>query len=280
MINNEDIEKMREDLRNERNASREQPSETGTNLKRYGENSDRTIGSSVQVTRRESTTFRPVSGETRGSDQGESGAKRSAEKESIGIRQGRRRLGSPKSGNANNPEATRERSSAIGSIERIDEPFYRPDPDEKKPEAKKAENIVNKLVSKLPESSEDIPFFGSGKGKTFSKQETKDQYEAVKNAIEDYGEYIDLYMQKVEPGLPPIWSNFSDKELDFVTRALLRQAQVNPRAAVFTRTLLDGQDYIGAFVALIPRFVETLKFANRRMPRRLKKGQAREDTSR
>lgn len=280
MINNEDIEKVRQDLRDERNTSREQPSETSANIVRYRETSNGTLGSSVQATRRESTTFRPVSGETGSSDPGKSSAQRSVETEPVRERSGRRRLGSPKPSNANNPEATRERSSAIGSIERIDEPFYRPDPDEKKPEAKKAENIVNKLVSKLPESSEDIPFFGSGKGKTFSKQETKDQYEAVKNAIEDYGEYIDLYMQKVEPGLPPIWSNFSDKELDFVTRALLRQAQVNPRAAVFTRTLLDGQDYIGAFVALIPRFVETLKFANRRMPRRLKKGQAREDTSR
>ena len=276
MVDNEEIERYRQGLRDERNANR---SETNTNLVRHGAIADGASRSSIPSIGRTSEEVRPASRKAGGGDQRNVSAQRSVETESIGKRPGRRRLGSPKPGSTDTPEATREPGpTTFGSIERVDEPFYRPGPEEKKPE-KKADGLVKKLVDRLPDTGEGVPFFGTPRGKTFSKKEAEDQFEAVKNAISDYGDYIDMYMQRVEPGLPPIWGNFSDKELDFVAKALLKKAQTDQRAAVFTRTLLDGQDYIGALVALVPRFVETLKFANRRIARRIQKGPMHANTN-
>jgi hypothetical protein len=270
MINNEEIERKRQELRDERNASREQQSGTAnTNIVRYSAIADGAARPGLPSLGRTSETVRPTSGQAGTSDPGNVGTQRSSEEKPVGERPGRRRLGSPRPSLASPTETTRESNPAtFGSIERVDAPFFRPEPEEKKT-TKKTENIVTKLVSKLPDSSDDIPFIG-GKGKTklFTKKDTEDQYEPLKQAIADYGDYLDIYMQRLEPDHPPTWGNFTEKELDIVTRALLKRAQTDAKAASFTRLMIDGQDYIGAFVILVPRVSITLQFVGRRLPRR------------
>ena len=268
MIEDSEIEQKRQELRNERNATRDQSSETSGNTFTNGTGANSPSRPAIQALRRIDTEIQPTSREATGSNQGKSDTQRGSETESLRERPGRRRLGSSRPSTSEFTEATRDRVTTLGSIERIDGEFFRPEISDKK-EEKKAEKIVKKLVEKLPDSADNIPFF-NGKAKTFTKKEVEEFYEPLKQAISDYGDYIDIYMQKLEPGIPSIWGNFTDKELDIVTRALLRYSQVNPSAAKFSRIMLDGQDYIGALVILVPRFVETLKFTSRRIPRKVK----------
>lgn len=214
-----------------------------------------------------------------GDHAGERDSERSTETESKRIRPRRRRLGSVDPSTADTQQETRatNRATDFGGIERIDGEFFRPE--EKKEEPKKpVEGLVTKLINKLPDSSEDIPFLGGkGKGKLFTKTEAKEFYEPLKQAISDYGDYLDIYMDKIEQGHPATWGNLTDKELDIATRALLKMAQTNPRAASFTRLMIDGQDYIGLLVILLPRVSVTLQFVGRRIPR--KSRQRRENHS-
>ena len=268
MIENDEIEQKRQELRDERNATREQSGQASGSALTNGTSTNGTARSAIQALRRIDATVQSASRETTGSDTGELDTKRSSEKELVRERPGRRRLGSPRVSSPDTPETTRDRITTFGSIERVDGEFFRADIVNKK-EERKADKIVKKLVDKLPDSSDNIPFF-NGKAKTFTKKEVEEFYEPLKQAISDYGDYIDIYMQKLEPGIPSIWGNFTEKELDIVTRALLRYSQVNPSAAKFSRIMLDGQDYIGALVILVPRVVETMKFTSRRIPRKVK----------
>jgi hypothetical protein len=269
------IEQKRNEVRNERNVARpDSTDQNGTGLVRYRESSNGTVRPGVQLApssdRQSETNYRG----TEGGDARERDPQRVSEEKPVRERPGRRRLGSIDTRKPDTEQESGGSSRAIdhGGIERIDGEFFRPDLAEKKDEKKKTENIVSKLINKLPDTSEDLPFIGSrGKTKVFSKTEAKEQYEPLKQAISDYGDYLDIYMQRIEPDHPDTWGNFSEKELDIVTRALLKRAQSDPKAASFTRLMIDGQDYIGAFVILVPRVSITLQFVGRRIPKRGRK---------
>lgn len=261
----------RQELRDARNTTG--PDATGQNgagLIRYRESSNGETRPGVQLAPSSDRQPETNYGGTTGGDEGKRDFKRESQEESKRERPGRRRLGSVDSRKSDTQQETRRPgpTAGIGGIEPIDGmAFFRPE--EKQLETKKKPNeLINKLVSKLPDSSEDLPFLGSSKTKVFSKKEAEEQYEPLKRAISDYGYYLDLYMQKFEPDHPPTWGNFTDKELEVVARSWLKIAQRNQKAAAMARLAIDGQDYIGAMVVLIPRVSITLQFVGRRLPRR------------
>jgi hypothetical protein len=269
------IERKRQELRNERNVARpDSTDQNGTGLVRYRESSNGAVRPGVQSLAIGNRQPEAGNRGTEGSDARERDTQRVSEAEPKRVGPGRRRLGSvnPSSTDTQQESGGPDRAANHGGIERIDGEFFRPDLADKKDEKKKTENIVSKLINKLPDASEDLPFIGSrGKTKVFSKTEAKEQYEPLKQAISDYGDYLDIYMQRIEPDHADVWGNFSEKELDIVTRALLKRAQSDPKAASFTRLMIDGQDYIGAFVILVPRVSITLQFVGRRIPKRGRK---------
>lgn len=269
------IEQKRQELRDARNTTRPDSVDSNdSSLVRYRESTIGTSGPGVQFASGSYRQSEAGNRGTEGSDEGKRDTQRVSEEKPIGIRPGRRRLGSVNPSSTDIEQETRRSGGTLdhGGIERIDGEFFRPDLADKKDEKKKTENIVSKLINKLPDTSEDLPFIGSrGKTKVFSKTEAKEQYEPLKQAISDYGDYLDIYMQRIEPDHADVWGNFSEKELDIVTRALLKRAQSDPKAASFTRLMIDGQDYIGAFVILVPRVSITLQFVGRRIPKRGRK---------
>ena len=271
MIDNieQEAQKIREDLRNERRANSEQSHTTGESPVRHGGSTNEPHGPSVQVDGRPNHEIRSTSGKTDSSDKRDASVKRSSQEEPVGFRQGARRRGSSDTGIADNSEATsRNSSTIIGSLEKAPEniPFRQEEEKKKETPAK----IVSKLVKSLPSNLDELPFLPSPKTKTLSKKEVEELHEPLKQAISDYGDYIDIYWQRIEPDAPSIWGNFTEKELEIVTRALLRKAQTHAGAAHFSRLMIDGQDYIAAFVILVPRIVETMKFVGRQVSKKKK----------
>jgi hypothetical protein len=266
------IEQKRQELRNERNVARpDATDQNGSSLVRYRESSNGEVRPGVQSLAIGNRQSEAGNGGTTGGDEGKRDFERVSEAESKRVGPGRRRLGSVDPSKSDTQQETRrpDRTLDHGGIERIDGEFFRPDLAEKKEkEEKKANKLVSNLVKRLPDSSEDLPFLGSSKSKVFSKKEAEEQYEPLKRAISDYGYYLDLYMQKFEPDHPDTWGNFTDKELEVVARSWLKIAQKNQKAAAAARLAIDGQDYIGALVVLIPRVSITLQFVGRRLPRR------------
>jgi hypothetical protein len=273
------IEQKRQELRDARNTTRPDStnqngrtvSQTKSNLVRDRTSANGETGSSVQFASGSYRQSEAGNRGTEGSDEGKRDPQRELEAEPKRVGPGRRRLGSvnPSSTDTQQEGGGSDRAANHGGIERIDGEFFRPDLAEKKEkEEKKANKLVSNLVKRLPDSSEDLPFLGSSKSKVFSKKEAEEQYEPLKRAISDYGYYLDLYMQKFEPDHPDTWGNFTDKELEVVARSWLKIAQKNQKAAAAARLAIDGQDYIGALVVLIPRVSITLQFVGRRLPRR------------
>jgi hypothetical protein len=266
------IEQKRQELRDARNTTRpDSIDQNDTGLVRYRESSNGETRPGVQPSAISNRQSEAGNRGTEGSDEGKRDFKREPQAESVGIRPGRRRLGSidPRKSDTEQETGRPDRTAFPGGIERIDGEFFRPDLAEKKEkEEKKANKLISNLVKKLPDSSEDLPFLGSSKSKIFTKKEAEEQYEPLKRAISDYGYYLDLYIQKFEPDHPDVWGNFTDKELEVVARSWLKIAQKNQKAAAAARLAIDGQDYIGALVVLVPRVSITLQFVGRRLPRR------------
>lgn len=117
------------------------------------------------------------------------------------------------------------------------------------------------------------PFF---KGKTFSQKEAKDTLEPLTEALLDDSMYMDQFLwAKIQDETKrPIWSNIDQQEAEVLAKVMLKGAQANPIVATGVRGLLEGKDYLDAFMIVGPRFqltVQALKYS-----RELKRKEKRE----
>lgn len=99
-----------------------------------------------------------------------------------------------------------------------------------------------------------------GRGKTFSAKEAKDSLEDLRDALLDDSVYMDqfLWAKTQDATQKPIWSDIDEQEAEVLAKLLLKGAQANPVVATGVRGLLEGKDYLDAFMIVAPRFQLTV----------------------
>lgn len=119
-------------------------------------------------------------------------------------------------------------------------------------------------------------------GKTLSKEECEELYQPFIDSLEDIFDGIDRWLwtrQKnagKDDGEAPIWSNFSEKEYQRLTKLALKHGQKNELVAEGVRMTTEAGDYVAVAGMIAPRFIESVEIYRQTKKPRLSRRERRE----
>lgn len=137
---------------------------------------------------------------------------------------------------------------------------YKALPNEKDAKTSAFANGISENIKKVGES-----IFPSSKGTTLSQTEAKELLEPLASAIQDYGGYVDRFLQyrTQEPAMSDIWGDLTELEAQVLARIMIRRGQKNAAAATVVREMVNSSDYVQAAIIIVPRAMKTVEMTRR-----------------
>lgn len=107
-------------------------------------------------------------------------------------------------------------------------------------------------------------------GKRLSQKEAEELIEPLTNALFDELELLDkaIWQLTKDEFEQPIWSDFTEKEMDSLVRSITRAGQRSATIATVARSATDLQDYIVAGAIVLPRLQRTAEAVKEARTRR------------
>lgn len=107
-------------------------------------------------------------------------------------------------------------------------------------------------------------------GKRLSQKEAEELIEPLTNALFDELELLDkaIWQLTKDEFEQPIWSDFTEKEMDSLVRSITRAGQRSATIATVARSATDLRDYIVAGAIVLPRLQRTAEVVKEARTRR------------
>jgi hypothetical protein len=230
----EEAQKLRERLRDERTVSTNEGSRSASKGRR---SSDAAFGSIGEDFRADSGT---ISGDTKNARSSDRGSK-------VSSKRGRQDNGRSLDNGGGLADGDLEASRRTGLV-RADPILELP---KRGPGRPRKEEIIDKAV--------EIKKTIFKKRSPLSEKEAQEYKEPLMSAIQSYGEYADKYVRwrTEQPEMAEIWGDIMDFEAEALANIMIRRGMKSAHAAEAIRSMIAGEDYISVGVMLLPRIIRT-----------------------